>query len=867
MKRNKTNTTIKEPKISIIVPVYQVFPYLRECLDSILEQSFTDWEMLLVDDGSTDGSELMCDEYALKDNRIIAFHQSNQSLGAARNVGLNHAHGEYITFFDSDDVILCKDYLKFLYDAIIEHNAQVSMCKLISFDDGDTIPEPNCESNKYETLTGRDIFVNEPYCKDVQLFSMAVFKLYHKSCFEHIRYPEGRILEDLSVFHHLFYPLKKVVLLDKYMYGRRFRKGSIIISTRNNIQYKDMLIAMDDCIRYLENKKDYIAVDFAKLRKAKHTSFYFFRSLKEGSFDDIPNDIRPKIIDFENLHSLRRLLISIRKADPEYKDTHIRDYLTLLGERAAMLLRITSNYVLFGNIVNNLSENDVDHFYKLAESENILSVTQASLGNNNDEHLIRCTRQYIQMQNEWKKIKKSICDNKQCMLPIPLVPTKVISLYKSPWFKLNNNHCFLIDAKSINILKQIMEKLGYKLVANDPLESNRSYYLSFVNSNHIKFTFIYNVPYYLSGTIKTYYEYLFKELLNCQREMSIMEYSVLLLLKLQLSNIHSASASLSDLLDLILILHNNYLIPSEEGFQKALDEYMLEEQWNITRSIYKTVISSEDLATLQDDEKTYLKELVSRPFLRTSYFDEISSSLLKSNRLFDPVEYTVLKEKELIYLVNSKVACTSIKACMLEYNTTNYNLVHINAYAKGVSKNTLTEEENDYFKFTFVRNPFARLVSCYKSKYIKDKSIYDDVFAYRDYLNGYLYSDEGFDEFIKKVCALPYRLMERHFRLQYSLVYNENGISRCDYIGKFENLAEEFKIIQEKNHLRTLPHLNKVGTDDWMNYYTIETATLVYNTFQKDFEYFGYKDCFSNLVSYLNVNNYCSQGHINDLDN
>jgi len=169
---------------------------------------------------------------------------------------------------------------------------------------------------------------------------------------------------------------------------------------------------------------------------------------------------------------------------------------------------------------------------------------------------------------------------------------------------------------------------------------------------------------------------------------------------------------------------------------------------------------------------------------------------------------------------------------------------------QGMARRKLTADERRYFKFTFVRNPFARLVSCYESKYHTDLERYKKRFDFRDYLNGYLYKDEGFDEFVRKVCALPYRLMDRHFRSQYDLIYNAAG-TQFNYIGHFESIEEEFSTIQNKYRLRPLPHLNRVGTDDWMNYYTAETADLVYKTFRDDIEAFGYEKCYFDLLEFI----------------
>lgn len=115
------------PQISVIVPVYNTEKYLRRCIDSILAQTFTDFELLLIDDGSTDGSGAICDEYALKDSRVRVFHESNSGVSSARNLGLNNVRGEWISFVDSDDWI-DTDYYRCLMRKAENANADVVMC-------------------------------------------------------------------------------------------------------------------------------------------------------------------------------------------------------------------------------------------------------------------------------------------------------------------------------------------------------------------------------------------------------------------------------------------------------------------------------------------------------------------------------------------------------------------------------------------------------------------------------------------------------------------------------------------------------------------------------------------------------------------
>ncbi len=124
------------PEISIILPIYKVEKYLPACVDSILEQTFTDFELIMVDDGSPDRCEAICEDYAKKDERIRVIWQENQGLSGARNTGLDAAVGKYITFVDSDDVVNIY-YLEELLQALIGNKADVSVCNYLAFHDGE----------------------------------------------------------------------------------------------------------------------------------------------------------------------------------------------------------------------------------------------------------------------------------------------------------------------------------------------------------------------------------------------------------------------------------------------------------------------------------------------------------------------------------------------------------------------------------------------------------------------------------------------------------------------------------------------------------------------------------------------------------
>ncbi|MDT2769695.1 glycosyltransferase family 2 protein [Enterococcus pseudoavium] len=176
--------------ISVIVPVYNVEDLLSKCVDSILIQSFKDFELLLINDGSKDKSGDICEEYAKKDSRISVYHKKNGGLSSARNYGIEHAHGNFITFIDSDDFI-DKSMLKILYDNMIENDADLSITGVrdiydgkISIDVGREKKLLNSEETLELMLMGKKINV------------YAVSKLYKRSIFENIKYPVGKAYED-----------------------------------------------------------------------------------------------------------------------------------------------------------------------------------------------------------------------------------------------------------------------------------------------------------------------------------------------------------------------------------------------------------------------------------------------------------------------------------------------------------------------------------------------------------------------------------------------------------------------------------------------------------------------------------------------
>ena len=184
--------------ISVIIPVYNVEKYLKECLDSVLAQTFTDFELILFDDGSTDSSPAICDAYAARDNRVCVFHQENQGQAAARNFGVTQAAAEWIAFVDADDVVH-PQYLEMLYRSVLEQNTRLSMCGAV---EGDRVPDGFRQIAADSTC---EVFLaDDPAMFDLRENHLLKYcdvwaKLVHRTVIEKYPFADGRIFEDAAV--------------------------------------------------------------------------------------------------------------------------------------------------------------------------------------------------------------------------------------------------------------------------------------------------------------------------------------------------------------------------------------------------------------------------------------------------------------------------------------------------------------------------------------------------------------------------------------------------------------------------------------------------------------------------------------------
>ena len=206
--------------ISIIIPIYNSAQYLHRCIDSILHQTYKDIEIILVDDGSSDGSAEICDDYARGNVRVRVLHQANQGASIARKRGIDVAVGEWLTFVDSDDVVE-EDYIDRLYDAAIRYDVKIAACSQIQHKEGTEI-----EADK----TGKIVLLKEPELHK-RFFKYQFWgfwgKIYHRSVFENIYFPKYTINEDYVVMAQLFNSYKRMAYVSMGLYHYMVHENSL----------------------------------------------------------------------------------------------------------------------------------------------------------------------------------------------------------------------------------------------------------------------------------------------------------------------------------------------------------------------------------------------------------------------------------------------------------------------------------------------------------------------------------------------------------------------------------------------------------------------------------------------------------------
>lgn len=243
--------------ISVIVPIYNVADYLNDCIQSILNSTYKDLEIILVDDGSKDNSGQICDKYAAEDVRCKVFHTENGGVSAARNYGLAQATGDFIAFVDGDDFIHPQMY-EFLYSALEENpNADFSLCQFISFHVGDTLIQQSFHySSVKKQAIGKSQMVSRMFGSwkdDSVIYIVAWNKLYRSKFLQNLQFEECPISEDLIFNTAVSTRMSQAILVDAPLYYYVQRSGSIIHQGITK-KYIDQIDVYDRCYNLLKTE-------------------------------------------------------------------------------------------------------------------------------------------------------------------------------------------------------------------------------------------------------------------------------------------------------------------------------------------------------------------------------------------------------------------------------------------------------------------------------------------------------------------------------------------------------------------------------------------------------------------------------------
>lgn len=288
-------------KVSVIIPVYNVEKYLDKCVSSVVNQTYKNLEIILVNDGSPDKSPEMCDEWAKKDNRIIVIHKENGGLSDARNSGLDICTGDYITFVDSDDFLdedACSNMLK----NILQDNADLLQAQMACVSPIRTVYKAN---PKFEAFDNKLEFIPDYILNKNSIGAMACAKLYKKELFCDLRFLVGRIYEDAEIMHKILGKCNKVVIIPETVYfWRENIKG--ITHTKNLKYYSDMIFLYKEQVEFFFQKdKELSEKIYSKFYHYLIRTYFEVLVEKNNQVIELVLDELRKIFNNINSHNLK----------------------------------------------------------------------------------------------------------------------------------------------------------------------------------------------------------------------------------------------------------------------------------------------------------------------------------------------------------------------------------------------------------------------------------------------------------------------------------------------------------------------------------------------------------------------------------
>lgn len=303
--------------VSIIVPIYGVEKYLAKCIESIMNQTYTNIEIILVDDGSKDLCPQICDEFQKKDTRIKVIHKKNGGLSDARNVGISKATGDYISLIDSDDFV-SPTFIEDLLILLTKENCDIAICDYYMFSNQDFKGTNTVSTNGCNYFNGKKEIMNNFFNKRCGKTVVAWNKLYKRELFNNVYYPVGKNYEDEATTYKLFYNAKKVGYLDKQLYYYLQREESIMgqkMGMKNLVAFD----SLDSVVKFYENSNDNYLAKKAKVRFFKTLILYKINAKKQYKLSN----------DIESLEVLTILDRIYKEKMYEYGISYYRPYLTV----------------------------------------------------------------------------------------------------------------------------------------------------------------------------------------------------------------------------------------------------------------------------------------------------------------------------------------------------------------------------------------------------------------------------------------------------------------------------------------------------------------------------------------------------------
>ena len=311
--------------ISVIIPAYNIEKYLPACLDSVLAQDFSSYEIIIIDDGSTDNTPSICDEYAKKFKNSIVIHQKNAGLSSARNTGIKHAKGEYVALIDGDDLI-ASNFLTRLHQAITETDSDIAICNFQEF----TETTPNVTALSKVSVENRNEAVRKLLIQQENRDVIACNKLYKKEVFKGIEFPVGQLHEDTLTTYKLLAATKKVANIDDKLYFYRKRSGSIMAEQdlKKRLDIKEC--AAKEAIIYFKNNPELkLAAEIALLL----SKFAYLDNIASGKISD-----------------QKLWQETIKEINSSHKNYKTNPYLTKKLKLYLVLLKIPTIYKIFRKI-------------------------------------------------------------------------------------------------------------------------------------------------------------------------------------------------------------------------------------------------------------------------------------------------------------------------------------------------------------------------------------------------------------------------------------------------------------------------------------------------------------------------------------